>query len=63
MNNILLFSSASLFFGSSLFMYGSSIIYRKYCIFCGKTPPCTYPCNATRLEGKFLRFIIRKYYY
>jgi hypothetical protein len=50
-----------IFFSGSLVIYGNSILYRKYCIFCGKATPCiagSY-CNATRLEGKILRYFIK----
>ena len=54
----------SLGLGSGLFIYGTSIIHRQYCIFCGKATPCiagSY-CNATRLEGKIIRYLMRKIY-
>jgi hypothetical protein len=50
-----------IFFGGSLFIYGNSILHRKYCIMCGKYPPCLSNnlCDATRLEGKMLRFLMK----
>lgn len=57
-----LFICSNLFFSSiMLFVYGTTIINRKYCVYCGEKPPCIYGgCNATRTEGKILRFAISK---
>jgi hypothetical protein len=60
--NFKLYSLGLLSLGSGLFIYGTSIIHRQYCIFCGKATPCiagSY-CNATRLEGKVIRYLMKK---
>ena len=55
-----LFICSNLFFSSiMLFVYGTTIINRKYCVYCGEKPPCIYGgCNANRTKDKFLRFKI-----
>ncbi len=61
LHNLGLYGLGLLSLGGGLFVYGTSIIHRKYCVFCGKDTPClagSY-CNATRLEGKVLRYFMK----
>ena len=48
----------------SLLIYGTSVVHRQYCIFCGQVPPCLAGtnCNIIRLEGKILNFFHKRNY-